>query len=107
MESFWAQNRRSSSLEKVKEVYGADSPRISGVYRRDEGLQGWKVTLDDPPFWLNLRPRRSLYSAKVRETIKRVIALFQGHPELIEGYAAFLPPGNTIQSRQIHRGTFS
>lgn len=23
--------------------------------------------------------------------------LFQGHPELIEGYAAFLPPGNTIQ----------
>jgi hypothetical protein len=29
--------------------------------------------------------------------IKRVIVLFQGHPELIEGYAAFLPPGNTIQ----------
>ena len=31
------------------------------------------------------------------ETIRRVIALFQGHPELIEGYAAFLPPGNTIR----------
>jgi histone deacetylase complex regulatory component SIN3 len=33
----------------------------------------------------------------VSETTKRVIALFQGHPELIEGYATFLPPGNTIQ----------
>lgn len=29
--------------------------------------------------------------------IKRVLALFKGHPELIEGYAAFLPPGDTIQ----------
>jgi len=28
----------------------------------------------------------------VRETIRRTIALFQGHPELIEGYAIFLSP---------------
>lgn len=33
----------------------------------------------------------------MRETIKRVIALLQDHPELIEGYAVFLPPGNTIK----------
>ena len=31
------------------------------------------------------------------ETTKGVIALFQGHPELIEEYATYLPPGNTIQ----------
>jgi len=31
-----------------------------------------------------------------RETNRRVIALFQEHPELIEGYAAFMPPGHTI-----------
>ena len=40
----------------------------------------------------------------MRETIKRVIALFKGHPELIEGYAAFLPPGNTIQLSADPRG---
>ena len=40
----------------------------------------------------------------MRETIKRVIALFKGHPELIEGYAEFLPPGNTIQLPADPRG---
>jgi len=40
----------------------------------------------------------------MRETIKRVIALFQGQPEFIEGYAAFLPPGNTIQLPADPRG---
>jgi len=29
--------------------------------------------------------------------VRRIVGLFQGHPELIEGYAEFLPPGSTIQ----------
>ena len=33
----------------------------------------------------------------MREAARGVLILFQGHPELIEGYATFLSPGNTIQ----------
>jgi len=64
-------------LCKVKEVYGADSPQYQG--------------------FINAMRDFRTGSADMRETIKRVIALFQEHPELIEGYATFLPPGNTIQ----------
>jgi len=50
-----------------------------------------------PKLRQSLRPRRLFHSADTREATRRIIALFQGHPELIEGYAAFLPPGATIQ----------
>lgn len=40
--------------------------------------------------------RWSFHRTNERETNRRVIALFQEHPELIEGYAAFMPPGNTV-----------
>ena len=39
-----------------------------------------------------------------QETHRRVIALFQRHPELIEGYAVFIPPGHTIDIPADPRG---
>jgi len=64
-------------LDKVKVVCGADSPQYQGFI---DVLKDFKAERAD-----------------IRETIRRIIALFQGHPELIEGFAEFLPPGNTIQ----------
>lgn len=61
--------------------------------------------LDDSSFRPNLRSHRLFYSADTRETIKRVIELFQGHPELIEAYAEFLPPGNTIKLPEDPQGS--
>jgi len=64
-------------LGKIKEVYGAESPEYQGFI---DVMKDFKTG-----------------SADTRETIKRAIDLLQGQPELIEGYAEFLPPGNTVQ----------
>ncbi|KAF9649874.1 hypothetical protein BDM02DRAFT_3113132 [Thelephora ganbajun] len=63
-------------IDKVREVYGAGSPQY----------QGFMDVMKD------FKDGR----ANSQETTRRIIALFQGHPELIDGYAVFLPPGNTI-----------
>jgi len=64
-------------LDKVKGVYGAGSPRYQGFIGV---LKDFKTG-----------------SASGREATRRITALFKDHPELIEGYAAFLPAGSTIR----------
>jgi len=63
-------------IDSAKKVYGADSPEYNGFLDAMKDFKGGR--------------------ADSRQTHRTVIALFQGHPELIEGYKLFIPPGHTI-----------
>ena len=54
------------------------------------------MTIRDSPVQTNLSTQLPLHRADSRQTHRTVIALFQGHPELIEGYKLFIPPEHTI-----------
>jgi len=61
---------------KVKSFYGASSREYIGFIDLMGDLGGGR--------------------ANSQEAHRRVIALFQGHSEFVQGYTAFIPPGHTI-----------
>jgi len=63
-------------VDNVKKAYGAGSPEYLGFLDAMRHFKGGR--------------------ADSRETHRTIIALFRAHPELIEGYTLFVPPGHTI-----------